>query len=197
MYFASNLRWLRKKYKQSQQELADILGYRSFTTIQKWESSGNVPPLSILNKLAESYFVTVDQLINKDLSKERQMIPILGKVQAGIPITAIENIEGYQMVDYQEQSDGNYFYLKVEGYSMKNLRILPGDYVYIKQQDYLESGEIGIVLINDEVTLKRVKYTKDKIILLSENEAYPPLEYKAKDNDIIILGKLIHNKIVF
>lgn len=197
MYFATNLRLLRRKHQQSQQQLAENLGYRSFTTIQKWESSGNVPPLTILNKIALDYGINVDSLINKDLSKENQLIPVLGKIQAGFPITAIENINGFQPVSYEEQKDGNYFYLEVQGDSMKNLRILPGDLVYIRQQDYLEDGEIGIVMINEEVTLKRIKYKKNKIVLLSENENYPPLEFSALENEISILGKLVHNKIIY
>ena len=197
MYFAKNLRLLRKQYKQSQQDLADLLGYRSFTTVQKWESGGNVPPLAILNSLADHYRITVDRLINQDLSKSDRLIPVLGKVQAGLPITAVENISDYQLVDYREQDDGNYFYLEVQGDSMKNLRILPGDRVYIRQQDYLEDGEVGVVMINDEVTLKRIKYKKDKIILQSENEDYPPLEFALNANEIKILGKLIHNKIIY
>ncbi len=197
MNFAKNLRALRKHFQQSQQELADLLDYRSFTTIQKWEDGSSVPPLEILQKLAGFYHLSVDEFIYGELNFKNNLVPVLGRVQAGIPITAIENISGYEMVSEGENSFGEYFYLEISGDSMKNLRILPGDRVYIRRQSYLEENEVGVVLVDGEATLKRVKYHGDKIILISENENYPPLEYDLKVNQVEILGKLIHNKIIY
>lgn len=68
MAFSNNLRFLRKKYDMSQEELANKLGYKSFTTIQKWESGVSEPSVSMVKKIAELFGVTMDQITNDDLS---------------------------------------------------------------------------------------------------------------------------------
>ena len=68
MAFSSNLRYLRKKHDMSQEDLANKLGYRSFTTIQKWESGVSEPSVSMVKKIAEIFGVTMDQITNDDLS---------------------------------------------------------------------------------------------------------------------------------
>jgi len=197
MQFAKNLRFLRHQLKQSQSELAALLDYRSFTTIQKWESGNSMPPLDILNQLADLYHISVDQLVNYDLTKQPVPIPVLGKVKAGLPIEAIENIIGYEKISYEEQSDGRYFYLQVVGDSMEGIRIKEGDLVYIRQQNYLEDYEVGVVMIDGEVTLKRIHYVKDYVHLISENTKYPPIICDPNLHNFIILGRLIHNKIKY
>lgn len=68
MAFSNNLRYLRKKYNMSQEDLADKLGYKSFTTIQKWESGVSEPSVSMVKKIADIFGVTMDQITNDDLS---------------------------------------------------------------------------------------------------------------------------------
>lgn len=68
MAFSNNLRYLRKKYDMSQEDLANKLGYKSFTTIQKWESGMSEPSVSMVKKIAELFGVTMDQITNDDLS---------------------------------------------------------------------------------------------------------------------------------
>ena len=68
MAFSNNLRYLRKKYDMSQEDLANKLGYKSFTTIQKWESGVSEPSVSTVKKIAEIFGVTIDQITNDDLS---------------------------------------------------------------------------------------------------------------------------------
>lgn len=68
MAFSNNLRYLRKKYDMSQEDLANKLGYKSFTTIQKWESGVSEPSVSMVKKIAELFGVTMDQITNDDLS---------------------------------------------------------------------------------------------------------------------------------
>ena len=68
MAFSNNLRYLRKKYDMSQEDLANKLGYKSFTTIQKWESGVSEPSVSMVKKIAELFGVTMDQMTNDDLS---------------------------------------------------------------------------------------------------------------------------------
>lgn len=117
-------------------------------------------------------------------------IPILGKIKAGTPVTSEENIEGYINLDSLTNIQ-NSFFLKVDGDSMKNAGILDGDLALIKQQSVLNNNEIGAFRINGEVTLKRLKLGKDKIILRPENEIYKDIIVYDTDN-FEVIGKLIY-----
>ncbi len=68
MNFSTNLRYLRKKFNMSQEALAEKLGYKSFTTIQKWESGISEPSISTVKVIADIFNVTMNQLINEDVS---------------------------------------------------------------------------------------------------------------------------------
>lgn len=125
-------------------------------------------------------------------------VPILGTIRAGQAILAIENIEGYELVQESEARNGEYFYLRVTGDSMIGARIYDGDLVFVKKQSDVDHGDIAVVLINgDEATLKRVLKTDNSIILQPENPKYIPMVFSQKDiesNYVQILGKVIHVK---
>lgn len=109
-------------------------------------------------------------------------LPILGVIQAGAPILAVENIEGYDFADVP--NDKEYFFLRVRGDSMVNAHIYDGDLVLIRIQSTAEDGNIVACIINgDEATLKRFYRRGDTIILQPENSAYPPIIVSAKDFD--------------
>lgn len=199
MFFKENLRLLRKQNSVSQNEIADFLGYKSFTTVQKWEDGTSMPNASTISKIADFFDITINDLLNVNLRKiNSNLIPVIGIIRGGSPLFADQNIIDYERVEYEESNDGEYFYLDVVGDSMKNIRILDGDRVYIRKQSTLNNGEVGVILIDDEATLKRVFFEEDKLILKSENELYEPMIYNVKDvsdKNIKIIGKLIHNKI--
>ena len=69
-YFAKNVRYLRKKFNMGQDELADKLGYKSYTTIQKWESSDSEPTLSTLHKIADIFNISINSLVDVNLENE-------------------------------------------------------------------------------------------------------------------------------
>ena len=70
MAFSNNLRYLRKKFNMSQEDLANKLGYKSFTTIQKWESGVSEPSVTVVKQLSKIFNVSMDDIVNTDLSKE-------------------------------------------------------------------------------------------------------------------------------
>ena len=204
MYFKENLRFLRKKYHISQNELADEFGYKSFTTVQKWEDGTSMPKMTMLQKLADYFNVSMEKLINQDLSSEQLSavrVPVLGTVKAGYDMFAEQQIEDYEWVSADEARGGEYFYLDVVGDSMKNARILEGDRVYIHRQNSVDNGQIAVILLdNDEVTLKRVFYRDGNMILQPENEDYEPVVIPFTDvmeRKVQILGRLVHNKITY
>lgn len=173
MYFKENLRYLRKKYHITQNDLAEKFGYKSFTTIQKWEDGTSMPKMSILQQLADFFNLTIERLINQDLTRDEMSgvrVPVLGSVKAGYDHLAEQIVEDYEWVSPDEARGGEYFYLDVVGDSMKNARIEEGDRVYIHRQNSVDNGQIAVVLLeNDEVTLKRVFY-KDGDMILAAGE---------------------------
>ena len=196
MEFKDNLRYLRKTNHMSQDELADKLGYKSFTSVQKWEDGTAFPRVSTLNKIAEIFDVDVDHLLNLNIRTSQVAVPILGEVKAGYDMYANEDIYGYEYCNNSEYGPGEYFYLKVKGDSMIDMRIGEGDIVYVRKQNYLDDKDIGVFLLdNNEVTIKKASFNEDSITLKAANPAYPDRSFAP--DEVKILGKVLHNKVLF
>jgi repressor LexA len=124
--------------------------------------------------------------------QERQGVPILGQVAAGLPILAQENIEGYiDVKDSLGVSEG-VFCLKVRGYSMVDAGIMDGDYVVVKPASRVEKGQIAVVLLDDEATVKKVYVQKNRMVLQPANRAggYKRQYVRRGDKDVRIIGKV-------
>jgi len=118
-------------------------------------------------------------------------IPIVGRVAAGSPVLAQENIEGTITVDkHLARNSEGIFALKVKGDSMIKAGILDGDYVIVNQQQTANQGDIVVALIEDEVTLKRFYKEKSKIRLQPENDTMDPIMVDPRENEVRIIGKI-------
>ena len=202
MYFAENLRYLRRLNHTSQNELSDFLGYKSFTTVQKWEDGTAVPAYKTIQRIASFFNVEVESFMNEDLSHiVNSEIPVLGIVRGGAPIEAEQEYLGFEHVYPDDAKHSDCFYLQVTGDSMKDERILPGDLLYIHRQNYLENGDIGVVLLdNHEATVKKVFFKNDEMILQPANDEYQPIILSKQDvidRNVQIIGKVLHNRIKF
>lgn len=134
-------------------------------------------------------------LLEKSPSKNRALtlserasrfksVPIVGTINAGLPIFATQNLEGYCPIPDELNTGGTEFALKVKGDSMINAGIFDKDIIIVKQQSDADNGQIVVALIDDSATVKRF-YKKDgKIILHPENNAMEDMIY----DDVIILG---------
>jgi repressor LexA len=118
-------------------------------------------------------------------------IPIVGRVQAGEPILAIENIEGYINLDRNLVSSGNVFLLRVQGDSMIDAHIQDGDFALVKPQPNAENGEIVVALIEDEATIKRIFKKRDLIRLGPANPKMEPIVVKRGEKKVTIVGKVV------
>ena len=189
------LKQLRKQRGLSQQELADHFGYKSFTTIQKWEDGSSLPPTKLLSQLASFYHVSLEELLG---SPRQIAVPILGTVRGGPLRPAEQEFNGIEYIEPSEGDPDNHFYLEVIGDSMINARIMPGDLVYVRRQTTVEAGDIAVVLVGDEATVKRVYFRNNALILHPENPAYADLVFtdaECETKPVRILGKVIHIKI--
>ena len=188
----------------TQEELGKVLNVQK-AAISKYENGRVEPSIEVL-KLASKFFdVSTDYLLGRSdspivscasPSKEKTIrIPILGRVAAGTPIGAVEEVIGWEEISKKLAAGGACFALRVCGHSMEP-RILEGDTVIVRQQPNVDSGDIAVVLIgNEEATLKRVKKQKDGIILVANNPAvYEPHFYsnrEVRNLPVRILGKVV------
>ena len=121
-------------------------------------------------------------------------VPIVGKISAGLPILATQNIEGYEFAPSSQIKEGfEYFYLRVQGDSM-NLKFNDGDIVLVQKQDTLENDEIGVILVDgNDATVKKYKSENNLIILepMSTNPQNTVQIYNPQKIDIKIIGKVI------
>lgn len=118
-------------------------------------------------------------------------VPIIGRVQAGEPILAIENIEGYINLDRSLASSEDVFLLRVQGDSMIDAHIQDGDFAMVKPQPTAENGEIVVALIEDEATIKRIFQKRDLIRLEPANPRMEPIVVKKGEKKVTIVGKVI------
>jgi repressor LexA len=189
------IRRKREALELSQQEVADIVGV-SKSAVSRWESgevanmgTSKVQALAEVLKTSPLSFIYGEEYKAEVLPFKTKRIPLLGEIAAGEPIFAVEDHTAYIEIKENIRID---FCLKVKGDSMINARILDGDLVFVKKQATVDNGEIAVVLIDDEVTLKRFYKTDAGIILKPENTRYEPRFFTASDfKDVRILGKAI------
>jgi len=117
--------------------------------------------------------------------------PILGQIAAGKPILAEENFQGLLNFELLFGRDSALFALRVEGESMTGAGIFPGDFVVVKHQPDISSGEIGVVYIDDEATVKRIFLEGGRLRLQPENETMDPVFIDRDDDRLRIGGKVI------
>jgi repressor LexA len=117
-------------------------------------------------------------------------IPVLGRVAAGIPLNAVENLEGSLVIDpsfLKKAVDA--FALRVKGDSMINAGINDKDLVIVSPNEQAKNGDIVVAMLNDEATVKTFEFINNKIRLIAENNAYSPIEVKSQD-DFKLIGKV-------
>lgn len=201
MGLAENIKKNRKDKGFSQDYIAEQLGYKSYTTIQKWESGVSEPSLQKLHDLANLLGVDVDTLVSDSTPKTKGVrIPVLGKVAAGMPIEAIEDIIDYEEIPESMSRSADYFGLQIRGDSMEP-KISDGDVVIVRKQDDAESGNIVIATVNgDEATCKKIKKTESGLMLISTNPDYEPFIYSWEDVKrlpVRILGRVVELRAKF
>jgi repressor LexA len=118
-------------------------------------------------------------------------IPIVGRVRAGEPILAIENIEGYINLDRSLVASENVFLLRVQGDSMIDAHIQDGDFALVKPQPNAENGEIVVALIDDEATIKKIFKKRDFIRLEPSNPNMEPIVVRKGEKKVTIVGKVV------
>ena len=182
---------------ETQADVAGVLGITRpmYTRYELGEAELSA---AYVQKLAKHWHVSLDVLTGQKETRPSSSgvkIPILGKIVAGIPISAIKDIEGYEEIPAQLAACGEFFALRVVGESMQP-ELRPGDRVIVKAQEDVDSGAIAIVMVGEEeATIKKVVKSTLGITLVGYNVAvYEPHFYSNKEIlslPIRILGHVV------
>ena len=195
---------LKAGYK-SQKDLAEIL-FVNQTAVSQWERGVTTPSPQILLKLSDLYGVSIDFLLGRSNYPDAPpstggvWIPVLGRVAAGVPIEAIEDIDDYEEITMDMAKGGEHFALKIKGDSMEP-RMKSGDVVIVRCQADCDSGSIAVVIVNgQEATVKKIKKSPEGLMLIPTNPAYEPVFYTNAEIErlpVRILGKIVELRAKF
>ena len=218
MDFKNIILTLRNEKGFSQEQLAKVL-HVSKSTVAMWETGQRLPSVEKYEEIADYFNVDMDFLYGRtsikrktlfdesgseyvnsklvtNISRKNQgvIINVLGRVAAGIPIEAVEEIIDTEEISAEMARTGEFFGLKIHGDSMEP-RMCEGDVVIVRKQDDAESGEIVIATVNgSDATCKRLRKYRDGIELISNNPAYSPMFYsneEIEEKPVRIIGKVV------
>lgn len=197
--FGSRVKRRRELLGLSQEELAAKLGYSDKSSISKIENNtrditrGKVVEFAKALKTTPLYLMgwtdeEDDYSSYGFIPVTTHKIPLLGNIAAGEPLYAEENLETY--IDPDDINAD--FALRVKGDSMIGDNIEDGHIVFVRKQSTVNPGEIAVVLIGNEATLKRVYISNNEIQLIASNPAYPPIIIRESDGqNVRILGRAV------
>ncbi|HLF17657.1 MAG TPA: transcriptional repressor LexA [Candidatus Omnitrophota bacterium] len=161
-------------------EIARQFGFSSTGTVRDY-----------LKALVTKGYVKISSRKSRAIELVRESlfsVPILGRVQAGLPTLAVEEIEGYLDLDSLVFSDESTFALRVKGDSMRGAGILSDDLVLVKRQNVAQTGETVVALMGEEATVKKLKKVGKDYFLEPANPRYKPIKI---DEQVSIIGKVI------
>lgn len=194
--FGQALKELRVIHNVTGEDLGKVLSV-SRNAISNWENNRRTPDTNTIKALANYFNVTTDYLLGNTQEPKGKgvSVPILGRVVAGIPIEAVEEILDYEEITPELAKTGTFFALKIQGSSMEP-RIIEGDIVIVKQQNNVENGEIAVVLVNgQDATVKQIIKHDNGIFLHGFNQSvYTDVFYnnqQIEELPVIILGKVV------
>lgn len=201
MTIGDKIKIQRKRLGLTQTELGEKLGVKT-NAVSKWECNrvediptSKIKAMAVLFEVPPSYLIDDDSLPPSaapiDLTS-RHRIPILGRIAAGLPLYAEQNIEGYTLTDLNGVAE--YFALRVTGDSMNAARIEDGDVIIVRRQDEVENGELAVVMVgDDDATVKRFYSTDSTVTLMpqSRNPIHQPQIYDLEKTKIKVLGKVV------
>lgn len=202
--FSENLRKYMALYEKNRNDICNDLGF-AYTTFTSWETGVNYPRIDKIEMLANYFGIEKSDLIenkSQEQSTSRHAkgvrIPVIGRVAAGIPIEAIEDIDEWEEIPEAMAKNGEYFALRIKGESMSP-KLQPGDIVIVKKQNDVDTGDTAIVLVNgNDATVKQIKKTETGIMLVGLNlEVYQPHFYSNKEIEelpVKIIGKVIESR---
>ena len=203
MTIYERIKLLREEKGLSQQELAELVGFKTASAVNKIELGLRDINQSRVKAFANALNTTTSFLLDGETKPNHSKavkIPVLGFVRAGIPMDAIENIIDYEEISEEVARSGEFFALKIKGDSMEP-RIKEGDVVIVRKQSTVENGEVAVVLINgNDATVKKFHKTDVGIKLISTNPQYDPFFFTPQEVESLpveVIGKVVELRAKF
>ncbi len=206
MYIGHRIKQRREELGISQEELARRMGYKNRSTIAKIEGEVNDLSQSKVRAFAQVLDTTPAYLMGWEGASPAQepttgaVIPVRGRVAAGLPITAVEEVIDYEEIPQKMALSGEYIALKIKGDSMEP-KMSEGDVVIVRLQPDVENGETAVVLVNgDDATVKKVKKIPGGLLLVPNNPTYDPIFYSYEEIEqlpVEIVGKVVELRAKF
>ena len=172
-------------------EIATALGYRSINNVRQHlrliEQKGYI---RLLGGKARGIEICAATTAEEYEDGQEEGVPLIGSVAAGKPITAIENVDGYLTLDRSIFRGEGLFALRIKGDSMTGMGILDGDIVVVRKKNHAENGEVVVVIIDGDATLKRFIREGGSVRLHAENPAYEDIPLDSASS-IQVAGKLV------
>lgn len=204
--FSTNLNYLLKRNCKTQKEVANAIGVIP-STFNTWCQGVALPRMGKVQALADYFGVAKSALIEKQdftasspKRRESVVIPVYGRVAAGIPLEMVTDIIDTEEIPVDLARTGEFFGLQIHGNSMEP-KISDGDVVIIRAQNDAESGELVIATVNGtDATCKRLKKYAQGIALVSSNPAYEPMYFtnqEIEEKPVRILGKVVELRAKF
>ncbi len=193
---------LTKRQRDVLDFIAEMIGKKGFPpTIReignRFKISSTNGVRAILSALTQKGYIRRKPLVSRGIELLTQSrasfvaVPLLGRIAAGLPILAVENIEGSIAVDRYFLPSGDIFSLQVVGDSMKDSGIFDGDYVLAKMQPTAEKGDVVVAVIGEEATVKKYFPEKNRVRLVPANPVFEPIIVDKKSPDFRVAGKVI------
>ena len=203
MTIYQRIKILREEQGMSQQELAELVGFKTASAVNKIELGLRDINQSRVKAFAKALNTTTSFLLDgetKTSTSKAVKIPVLGFVRAGYPMGAVENILDYEEISEEMARSGEFFALKIQGDSMEP-RIKEGDVVIVRKQSTVENGEVAVVLVNgNDATVKKFFKTEVGIKLISTNPQYDPFFFTPKEVDSLpveVVGRVVELRAKF
>lgn len=186
---------------KTRQEICKDLGV-NYSTFTEWLNGGAYPRIDKIEMMANYFKIEKSDLVEKRGTRRQlsKMIPVLGRVPAGVPLHAVEDIIDYEEIPESMARLGEHFALRISGSSMEP-KISDGDVVIVRKQEDVDNGAIAIVLVNGEdATCKKIRKHENGLTLVSTNPAYEPMYFsneEVNNKPLVILGKVVELRAKF
>lgn len=193
------LRIARKTAGLTQAQVAEHIGINQ-NTYSYWESGKTRIDARSVQRLAELFGVPVDALLDPAPNSKGIKIPVLGRVQAGVPIEAMEEILDYEEITPDMAATGEFFALVIKGNSMEP-KMSEGDVVIVRKQSDVTSGDVAVVIVNGhDATVKRVIKKEHGLMLQPTNPAHEPMFFtpeQIQNLPVVVVGRVVELRAKF
>lgn len=202
--FRQNIKRMMREKRVDQSQIVTALSVTA-STVSDWVNGKKYPRVEAMQRLVDFFGCTLSELTTEtaatrnrglsqpagELPSSGKRVPLLGAIQCGVPTFAEENLEGYVELGAGIQAD---FALRARGDSMSGIGILDGSIVFIRRQSAVNDGEVAAVILDEDATLKRVRYLPGGMTLLqAENPRYAPIIVggEGETRVVQVLGKAV------